>query len=130
MHIPPSASYKSGAGFHQPKEAAGLSQNLSAFGSSPHPYPFPLGVQEKERAAGTAIFSTQCVSVVLLKRPPFAFCLFTLKWELQVLCAVQLLHMMRSDRAVQSLGSFQSTGSLLRNPARWAVGLTFFPKLF
>lgn len=72
----------------------------------------------------------RCVPAVLLKPPPFAFCLFTLKQELQVLCAVQLLHMMGSDRAAPSLGSFQSTGSPLRNPARWAVGLRFFPKLF
>lgn len=129
-HIP-SASYKSAAPFHQPKEAASLSQNQSAFGSSPHACPFPLFAREKgEVSRDRHVFNTlyfycniKVLSICFLIFSPW-------KGSCRCLYAVQLLHIMKSDRAVQSLGSFQSTGFPLRNPTRWALGLIFFPKLF
>lgn len=54
---------------------------------------FPMVPRKKERPAGTAMFSIHCFSVVVLKCPLFAFYLFTLKWELQVLvCRIAIAH--------------------------------------
>lgn len=82
--------------FSSAKRSRGPESKPVCFGSSPHTCLFPLGAQEKrghKRPAGTLMFSIHCISMVILKCPLLVFCLFTFKWELQVLvCRVAIAH--------------------------------------
>lgn len=70
---------KSAAAFHQPKEAAGLSQIQSAFSSSPHTCPFPLGAWEKGEASRDCYVSNTLYFYSDIKVPSIHFLSFLLE---------------------------------------------------
>lgn len=79
--------------FSSAKRSRGPEWKPVCFGSSPHTCPLPLGAQEKGEASRDChVFSTlyfhghiKCLVLV--------FCLFTFKWELQVLvCRIAIAY--------------------------------------